>query len=89
MDKAGAGLETMGDAAVDALNLFTATMPQWFALFERFVDNVERGVNVAEDAAVRSGLATPETVARSHERAGEWIRRQAAAHSNPDGTADE
>lgn len=68
MDKAGAGLEGMAEAADDMHDLMLVTMPQWFGLFERFVDALERGVDVAENATVRSGLASMSSVYRSTER---------------------
>jgi hypothetical protein len=68
MDVAAGGLDNLGFQAGQAVELTRATMPQWFALAERFVVAVERGVAVAEDVAYRSGLASAEVAARSVER---------------------
>ena len=72
LERAANGLERIGEAAVSAARLGEHTMPQWFDLAERFVDTCERAVDVAEDAAVRSGLASSKTVIQASERAQKW-----------------
>ncbi len=72
MEIAANGLGRIGDAAVNAVQLAKHTMPQWFTLAERFVDTFERAVDVAEDASVRSGAASAETIVRASERAQKW-----------------